>query len=69
MAKLRERFKGMRLFLSDVVAEMKKTSWPGREELLSSTAVVIVSVVMLSAFVGLCDKVLVELLRLIIPSG
>jgi len=69
MKKIQESVRGFRGFLSDVVVEMKKSSWPGRQELIASTIMVIVSVVMLSAFVGLCDKVLVELLKLIIPPG
>jgi preprotein translocase subunit SecE len=66
MKKLREAISGFRVFLADVVMEARKSSWPGREELLSSTVVVIVSVVMLSIFVGVCDKVLVEFLKLIV---
>jgi len=66
MSKLRDTISGFRVFLADTVMEMKKSSWPGREELLSSTVVVIVSVVMLSVFVGLCDKVLIEFLKLIV---
>ena len=66
MKKLQEAVQGFRGFLGDVVVEMKKSSWPGREELLSSTVIVIVSVVMLSLFVGLCDKVLIEFLRMIV---
>jgi preprotein translocase SecE subunit len=38
------------------------------EELMQSTAVVIISVLLLSAFVGLCDRVVVLLLKVIIPS-
>jgi preprotein translocase subunit SecE len=55
-----------RSFLSDVGMEMKKISWPEKQELLGSTAVVIFSAVLVSVFVGLCDKLLVSLLRAII---
>ncbi|MDA0991169.1 MAG: preprotein translocase subunit SecE [Verrucomicrobia bacterium] len=48
---------------------MKKTSWPTRQELMSSTVMVIVSVVLVSAFVGISDKLLATLLKLLIPSG
>jgi len=69
MKSLRQSLQGFRTFLDGVVLEMKKTSWPGRQELLESTVVVIVSVLLLSVYVGLADKVLVSLLRVIIPSG
>jgi preprotein translocase subunit SecE len=69
MGKLQEGVGAVRAFVSDVVAEMRKTSWPGRQELFESTVVVIVSLLILAAFVGLSDKVLLTFLRLIIPSG
>ena len=34
---------------------MQKVSWPSREELLNSTSVVIVSVILLAIFVGIID--------------
>ena len=53
-------------FISDVGVELKKSAWPTRSELIESTVVVIVSVVMLALFVGLCDLVLMRLLKVII---
>jgi preprotein translocase subunit SecE len=69
MNKVKENMQGIRAFFDDVVSEMRKTTWPSRQELIESTGVVIVSVVLISVFVGICDKVLVTLLRLLIPSG
>ena len=69
MKSLRDTVQKVRNFGSEVVQEMKKSAWPDRKELVSSTAVVIVSVIMLSIFVGISDKVLITLLRLLIPSG
>jgi len=66
MKKLQEAISNFRGFLADVVAEMKKCSWPGKDELVSSTVVVIVSVIMLSVFVGVCDKVLIQFLKIIV---
>ncbi len=42
-------------FTQEVRAEMEKVTWTSREELWGSTVVVIVSVVLLTLFVGLCD--------------
>lgn len=48
----------VRGFFADVHAEMKKCTWPTWGELRGSTIVVIVSVVLLSVYVGFCDLVL-----------
>ena len=53
-------------FITEVGIELKKSAWPTRSELIESTVVVIVSVIMLAVFVGICDLVLMRLLKLII---
>ena len=63
MIKLRKVVDGARVFFADVGMEMKKTSWPERQDLLESTMAVIVSVLLLALFIGVCDEVLVRLLR------
>lgn len=52
-------------FCSEVGTEMKKTTWPTREELWQSTLVVIFSLVLLSAFVALSDKAVRVILRIL----
>jgi preprotein translocase subunit SecE len=47
-----------REFLKEVRVESTKVSWPTRNELRDSTIVVIVTVVMVSAFIGIIDRVL-----------
>ncbi len=42
-------------FLNEVKLELKKVSWSTREELKDSTIVVLVSIVILGAFIGLFD--------------
>jgi len=49
---------GFKGFLSEVIVELKKCSWPSWPELKQSTIVVIVSMCILGAFVGLSDFVL-----------
>lgn len=46
-----------RKFMQEVVAEMKKVSWPNRPELLQATLVVLVAVAIMAAFLGLADQV------------
>ena len=45
-------------FTSDVVVEMKKVSWPTRNELKGSTMVVIVTVIIMAIFIGIVDRIL-----------
>jgi preprotein translocase subunit SecE len=47
-----------REFVKEVRVESTKVSWPSRAELRDSTIVVIVTVLIVSAFVGLVDRVL-----------
>ncbi len=53
-------------FISEVGEELKKSAWPTRPELIESTVMVIVSVIMLAVFVGICDLVLMRLLKIVI---
>jgi preprotein translocase subunit SecE len=45
-------------FLQEFKTEMKKVTWPGRKETASSTAVVIVTVMIIVLFLGLVDYAL-----------
>ena len=45
----------IRTFLSEVQAELKKVTWPTREELMGSTGVVFVTMAILATFIGVCD--------------
>jgi preprotein translocase subunit SecE len=48
----------VRDFVKDVRVESAKVSWPTRTELRDSTIVVIITVAIVSAFIGLVDRVL-----------
>lgn len=52
-------------FIKDVKLEMQKVSWPTKDELIGSTVVVLVSLAILSAFVGVCDIVLSKVVNVI----
>jgi preprotein translocase subunit SecE len=49
-----------------VQVELKKCTWPTRPELLESTVVVVVAMLILGAAVGFSDLVLNLILRLVI---
>ena len=66
MNKLSEGIGNLRGFIEEVKVELLKCSWPTRKELFGQSFVVIISVIILGAFVGLCDLVNMGLLRFII---
>jgi len=69
MEKISKGLQAIQTFVSEVVLEARKSTWPERHELVESTFVVIVSVLMLALYVGLCDKVVAIVLKLLIRSG
>jgi len=66
MEKLKKALAVVKLFFDEVIGEMKKSSWPEKQELMESTVVVIVSLLLLSTFVGVSDKILVTLFTLLL---
>ncbi len=52
-------------FFKESYAELKKVTWPGREEVSSSTKVVLVSVVLIAMALGLLDFLIFKGIELI----
>ena len=52
-------------FFKDSYAELKRVVWPSREDVASSTKVVIISVVMFAVVLGVVDFLLLKGLDLI----
>lgn len=50
-------------FLKDVRIELKKVSWPSREEIIKLTGVVILVSVIIASFLGLLDFTFITLLN------
>jgi preprotein translocase subunit SecE len=48
-------FNKIKKFLNDVYQELQKVAWPSKEELMGSTAVVIIMSVIVAAFIGVVD--------------
>ena len=46
---------GALIFFTGVREELKQVSWPGRDELVGSALVVLIGVVLLAAYISLCD--------------
>jgi preprotein translocase SecE subunit len=53
-------------FLREVRVELKKVTWPQRNEIIGSTAVVIVASFVVAFFLGFVDLVIQKLLTLVI---
>ncbi len=53
-------------YIRDVIAELRKVTWPTREELKGSTITVVIFSLMCSFYVFLVDYVLGQLVHLIL---
>ena len=56
----------VREFVREVVAEFRKVTWPSRQELVNSTAVVVVLTVVVALFLGVVDVGLTRLVEWIL---
>jgi len=57
VAKPKQWWLSTREFFRDVSSEMKKVTWPTRNEVVGTTAVVIVSTIVFALFLWGCDVV------------
>ena len=53
-----EQFKRLKQFVNEVWSELKKTTWPSRNEVTGTTLVVIVTVLICGFYLWVVDKVL-----------
>jgi preprotein translocase subunit SecE len=58
-----------KIFLGEVVAELRKSTWPTWIELRDSTIVVIIAVIALAIFVGIADWVFSNIIGLLTKRG
>ncbi|HYZ04716.1 MAG: preprotein translocase subunit SecE [Chloroflexota bacterium] len=56
---------GPRRFAKDVQGELRRVSWPDRDQLRQSTAVVLIIVIVLALYVAAVDVVFQSLVRLV----
>ena len=57
-----ERFKN---YLKETRIELKKVTWPNKEELKEATRVVVVASIMLTIFIGIIDQILSGIIKLV----
>ena len=53
-----ERLRRFKQFIGEVWSELKKTTWPSRNEVTGTTVVVIVTVFICAAYLGVVDIIL-----------
>ena len=61
-----ETLRKVREFFHDVLVEFRRVSWPTRKEVMGSTSVVIVMVMVLAVFLAVVDHALTWLVRLVL---
>ncbi|HHN73706.1 MAG TPA: preprotein translocase subunit SecE [Acidobacteria bacterium] len=57
-----------REFVDDVWKELKRTSWPNKQEVYGTTLVVIIATIIVAVYLGLVDLVLATLQKLVLFS-
>ena len=55
-------------FLKEVITELKKVTWPTRDETIKLTVMVIVISIVVGAFVGGLDAILVKITSLVLKK-
>jgi len=66
MNKLAQSVGSLKTFIQEVKVELLKCTWPTRKELFGQSVVVVISVIILGAYVGLCDLVNMGFLKFVI---
>jgi preprotein translocase subunit SecE len=61
---MKNPFRSTRIFVGEIVDELKKATWPTRQELRDSTIVVIVAAVILGLFTSISDFALYQVVDL-----
>ena len=59
----------LKQYVKDTMAELRKMSWPTKDELIGSTIVTVVVSVIISVFIGAVDRILVLLMQTIFGTG
>jgi preprotein translocase SecE subunit len=58
-AERRRRFR----FLGESVGELKKVEWPGRQQLIQGTLVVLIACAIVGAYLAICDQAFKHLVQ------
>jgi preprotein translocase, SecE subunit, bacterial len=61
----KEWWQKSREFWREMKSEMKKVSWPGKNEVVSTTGVVLVATIFFGVYLWICDVVFYKLIDLL----
>jgi preprotein translocase subunit SecE len=61
---MKNPFRSTRIFVGEMIDELKKATWPTRTELRDSTVVVIIAAVILGLFTSISDFALYQVVDL-----
>ncbi len=59
------KFPGKGKIAGDLLSELKKVTWPSREETIKLTAVVVIISLIISLYIGIIDFLLAKLLNVL----
>ena len=65
LEKVQDFFTSIPRFLGEVKAEMKKVSFPTRDEVVGTTIVVLVTSVVFAVYLWVADMVIVQLFKMV----
>lgn len=63
--KVKDFFSSIPRFLGEVKAEMKKVSFPSRDEVVGTTIVVLITSVVFAIYLWVADMVIVQLFKMV----
>jgi preprotein translocase subunit SecE len=52
-------------YISETRTELRKVTWPSRDELKQSTKVVIIATILVTVFIGIVDQILSRIIKLV----
>ena len=55
----------VRSYLAETRVELKKVTWPNKQELKDATRVVVVASILLAIFIGIVDQILSSIIKLV----
>jgi len=56
-------------YLKETMAELRKMTWPSKDELIGSTIVTVVVSVIVAAFIGIVDRILLLVVQAVFGKG
>jgi len=65
LEKVKDFFTSIPRFIGEVKAEMKKVSFPTRDEVVGTTIVVLVTSVVFAIYLWLADMIIVQLFKMV----